>query len=204
MEIHNPMTLRDAWNADYRSRGALYGGASLPLPDLMSGALVLDLGCGNGKHLAAMEARGWRVVGLDAALEAVLICKSTENLVVGEASLLPFRGATFDAVIGIHILGHLPKLLRPHLFMDVERILKIGGTFHCTVFSRGDMRCGKGEEIEPFTYSRRGIITHYFTVEELESLKEPFSEAIISMVSHEVKISGERFTREHLSCIFRR
>lgn len=204
MESCNQRSLRDAWNLDYRMRGALYGGAPLPLPDLPPGARVLDLGCGNGKHLMPMKSRGWKVVGIDSAEEAVRICQEREDLIVGDACSLPFNNGTFDAVIGIHILGHLPERLRHLLIHEVRRILREDGAFYCTVFSRKDMRCGKGMEVEPFTFSRRRIITHYFTGEELSDLKGPFIDLSITRDCHRIRLSGEWYTREQIICTFKK
>jgi ubiquinone/menaquinone biosynthesis C-methylase UbiE len=204
MESCNLRSLRDAWNLDYRMRGALYGGAPLPLPDLPPGALVLDLGCGNGKHLPVMKAKGWRIIGIDIAEEAIWICRGTADLIVGDGCTLPFKDHTFHAVIGIHILGHLTKMARPDLIHEVERIVRKDGTFYCTVFSTGDMRCGSGEEVEPFTYRRRGIITHYFTEEELSQLQGPFKNLTLKRDLHQVRFSGVWHTREQFICTFRR
>ncbi|MCP1714679.1 SAM-dependent methyltransferase [Methanocalculus alkaliphilus] len=201
----DPGILREAWNTDYRKRGALYGGVPFQLPDLPPKTRILDLGCGNGKHLPAMEGRGWAITGLDAAEEAVRLCRRRNvDLIVGDGCHLPFREGIFGAVIGIHILGHLTVQGRPLMLGEVQRVLEAGGAFHCTVFSRNDMRCGKGEEVEPFTFLRQGIITHYFTEEELRTLGEPFEEIRITRESHQVRLSGECHTREYLHAVFSR
>ncbi|MBR1368450.1 hypothetical protein RJ53_02600 [Methanocalculus chunghsingensis] len=201
----DPGVLREAWNTDYRKRGALYGGAPFQLPDLPRETCVLDLGCGNGKHLPAMEGRGWAITGIDAAEEAVRLCKRKRvHLIIGDGRHLPFREEVFGAVIGIHILGHLTEEDRPLLIGEVKRVLGEGGVFHCTVFSRNDMRCGKGEEVEAFTFSRQGIITHYFTEEELRTLGEPFEEICITTESYQVRLSGKLYTREYLHAVFSR
>ncbi|KUL01676.1 MAG: Methyltransferase, putative [Methanomicrobiales archaeon 53_19] len=198
MDQHTPTAILNAWNAEYRERGKLYGGAPFPLPDLPQGSRVLDLGCGNGKHLHAMEAKGWTVVGIDIAGEAIRLCQRIHPLIIGDACVLPFKDASFHAIIGIHILGHLPGQVRPLLINEAFRALKDGGRFHCTVFSRGDMRCGKGEEILPFTHLRRGIMIHYFTEKEVGELKGPFQEETVSCESHPVRFSGEWYTREYI------
>lgn len=54
-----------AWNREYREKGRIWRGAPAKLPDLPAGSRVLELGCGNGKTLAAMLRRSWRVAALD-------------------------------------------------------------------------------------------------------------------------------------------
>lgn len=203
MEKIDPRALRDAWNADYRMRGSLYGGAPLSLPDLPAGSLVLDLGCGNGKHSEAMRGRGWQVVGIDSAEEAIKASRRPDGaLMVADACHLPFGDATFDAVIGIHILGHLPGYLRSLLIGEAGRVLAEDGSFHCTVFSRGDMRCGKGEEVEPYTYRRHHQITHYFSEDEIRHLKGPFRQLALRKERYKVSYAGEQYVREHFICTF--
>ena len=57
-----------AWDSDYRRRGDLWGGAPVPLPDLPAAA-VLELGCGNGKTLAAWPS--WSVIAADISPHAI-------------------------------------------------------------------------------------------------------------------------------------
>ncbi len=205
MGNHDAARQRDAWNREYRERGPLYGGAPFTLPDLPQGAIVLDLGCGNGKHLPAMEARGWRVVGIDSAEEAVQSCTGPgRECFPGDAAALPFKEQSFSAVIGIHILGHLTQTLHPVLIENAHRVLQPGGILYLTIFSRQDMRCGKGDEVEPWTYSRRGIITHYFSEDELRSLTGPFGALDITTCSYTVRYRGSQHLREHFVCTFRR
>lgn len=54
-----------AWDREYREKGRVWRGAPAKLPDLPEGSRVLELGCGNGKTLAAMLRRPWRVAALD-------------------------------------------------------------------------------------------------------------------------------------------
>ena len=52
------------WDRDYRQRGRLYR-RRRRLPPLPDGARVLEIGCGDGRALAALGARPCTVVGLD-------------------------------------------------------------------------------------------------------------------------------------------
>jgi ubiquinone/menaquinone biosynthesis C-methylase UbiE len=149
-----------------------------------------------------MAARGWKVVGIDHAEEAIRLCQERSQLMIGDACSLPFKDRTFHVIIGIHILGHLTEQMHPLLINEAFRTLQAGGIFQCTVFSRRDMRCGKGEEVLPFTYLRRGIITRYFTEEELIEMKGPFQEAIVSLDNHRVRFSGEWYAREYIMCTY--
>lgn len=75
---------------------------------LMPGDRVLDLGCGPGRHVAALARRGITVVGLDIAaaflrVAADQLCDVDEgcaSLVRGDARALPFTSG-FDAAISL-------------------------------------------------------------------------------------------------------
>ncbi|WP_238320358.1 class I SAM-dependent methyltransferase [Methanoculleus bourgensis] len=119
-------THKSAWDEDYRRRGDLWGGAPPPLPDLPAGAAVLELGCGNGKTLAALIRQPWSVTAVDISPRAVSLARrrpgtAAANLVVADAACLPFRGEVFDAVFLVHVAGHLPETGRRNVASAVCR-----------------------------------------------------------------------------------
>ena len=59
------MESEERWEENYVSRGPLWGGAVHSLPVLPDHARILELGCGNGKTLSAMNRSGWDVTGID-------------------------------------------------------------------------------------------------------------------------------------------
>lgn len=73
-----------AWNREYREKGRVWRGAAAKLPDLPAESRVLELGCGNGKTLAAMLRRSWRIAALDISPLAVRLGKDlAEETVFG-------------------------------------------------------------------------------------------------------------------------
>lgn len=84
------------------------------LPEV-NGKLILDVGCGTGNYsimLAGMEAY---VVGVDAQLPMVAVAKERSKklrvdlqVVLAEASALPFRGGVFDLSVSILALCFIP------------------------------------------------------------------------------------------------
>lgn len=72
---------------------------------------VLDVGCGSGLTLAALDAPGARRIGCDIRLEPFLkagIDGALVTLVQGDACLLPFRGNCFDLVICLAVIEESP------------------------------------------------------------------------------------------------
>lgn len=106
------------------------------------GAVVLDLGCGPGHDAAKLAARGLRVTGYDAA--TVLLREAREHsslagrLVQGDARLLPFAAASFDAVWSCASLLHVPKRDIGQALMQVFRVLKPGGVFFTSMSEGGE------------------------------------------------------------------
>ena len=92
---------------------------------------MLDLGCGAGdpvtRHLVDA---GLRAVGLDIsigqlALGLELVPESAP--VGGDLASLPFRSASFDAVVSYYAIIHVPRSEHPTIFGEVHRVLRPGG-----------------------------------------------------------------------------
>lgn len=97
------------------------------LPDV-SGAVVLDLGCGTGRYLKIVRARGAAAaVGLDLSphmlRQAVVV---TTAVVRGDLASLPFRSGAAGIVICGLAVGHLPRL--QGAISEMGRVLAPGGT----------------------------------------------------------------------------
>lgn len=71
---------------------------------------ALDIGCGRGAVLAALQTRGVQVFGIDRADSALDFCRERGlevRKVDLEAATLPSLGRTFDVVISIEVAEHL-------------------------------------------------------------------------------------------------
>jgi SAM-dependent methyltransferase len=89
--------------------------------------LVLDLGCGTG--YVGMHALG-KWVGLDISFASAK--RANENLfcaVCGDAMHLPFRDGSFDKVVCLGILHHLPESIH-QIALEVKRVLHDRGMVH--------------------------------------------------------------------------
>ena len=209
-DLRSVNTHKSAWDEDYRRRGDLWGGAPPPLPDLPAGAAVLELGCGNGKTLAALTRQPWSVTAVDISPRAVSLARrrpgtAAANLVVADAACLPFRGEVFDAVFLVHVAGHLPETGRRNVASAVCRVLRPGGAAFFRAFSVEDMRAGKGVETEAQTFSRgNGIITHYFTETEVEELFAPLAPVSVRTRRWQMRIRGGDLPRAEIEAVFRK
>jgi SAM-dependent methyltransferase len=110
------------------------------------GDLVLDLGCGFGRHAFEAARRGASVVALDAGADEVAQVRGTFGAMVeegelapghpatavqGDALALPFADGTFDRVIASEVLEHIPE--DGSAMAELSRVLRPGGTMAVTV-----------------------------------------------------------------------
>jgi SAM-dependent methyltransferase len=91
---------------------------------------VLDVGCGNGRYLAELQARGHRgrVCGADLSAGMLRTARSAagdDPLLVGDAQSLPFASASFDVALVMHMLYHVPD--RARALREIRRIVRPGG-----------------------------------------------------------------------------
>lgn len=87
-------------------------------------ARVLEVGCGRGHLTTRLAARGIDVIGVDANPMAVEIA-GTERVRHMKGESLDFDEASFDVVISIHALEHIPDL--ELALSEMARVLVGGG-----------------------------------------------------------------------------
>ena len=197
------------WENDYSRRGILWGGATPDLPSMPAGSFVLEIGCGSGKTLSTMIQRGWDVTATDFSQRAVTMSRercagiSSCEFMVADAIHSPFKNSSFDAVFAIHIFGHLHEPDRKFLPHDLENILKPGGILYFSDFSMDDFRYGSGCETETATFRRgTGIITHYFSRQEVLDLFSNLT--LVSIVIHEwpLRVLGKNLVHSEIRAVF--
>jgi len=197
------------WDEDYTRRGMLWGGLTHNLPDLPPSSRVLELGCGNGKTLFTMIQREWDVTAIDFASQAVTLSRgvtggaSRGHVMIADARFPPFKNESFDAVFAIHVIGHMNKPERDRIASSLLHILKPGGILFFSDFSTDDFRFGKGHETEPATFRRgQGIITHYFTRDEVTDLFSKLTPVSIRMYQWPMRVLGSTLVRSEIQATF--
>ncbi len=110
--------------------------------DVRPGQLLLDAGCGEGRHCFGALERGARVVGLDLDREALRLASgalrtraeklgSLGAVLHGDAFHLPFRDATFDRVICAEVMEHVHDYRAAA--RELARVTKPGGRIAVTI-----------------------------------------------------------------------
>lgn len=143
-----------------RTRRTPWSAAAEFAAQLAEDALVLDAGCGNGRHARVVLGGKRRVVGLD--LSRSLLLRARDNVgrrrtgwVEGAVEHLPLRDARFDAVLALAVVHHVRgRRNRVMALAELQRVLRPGGRLLLSVWSRDQPLFGPGKEPRPPTDGR--------------------------------------------------
>ncbi len=139
----------DGFDGDARSIGALHGSARgkrnvrLRLQAMaefgpLTGARLLDVGCGTGEYTRILADSYDQVDGIDVELDRIEVFRRDlpANVTVGLESVndLSFDDDTFDTVTMIEVLEHLAD--PPAAMSEIRRVLKPGGRLLLTTPNR--------------------------------------------------------------------
>ena len=138
-----------SWEEAYRNRptagyGEIREDSDLdPLFEVFGedrGKRILDLGCGDGRHLVFLAKRGFTMYGLDYAPTALRLRREwlskeglDADLKCADMSSIPWRDGHFDAVIATMVMDHNSLEEIRATLGEVFRVLKPGGYFLATV-----------------------------------------------------------------------
>jgi ubiquinone/menaquinone biosynthesis C-methylase UbiE len=154
---------------------------------------VLDMGCGTGRFTIPLAERAASVSGLD--MSPAMLAANRKKLAdhgldadlrEGDMADLPFPDASFDVVVSMLALMHIPRQDRQQVFREVARVLRPGGRlligvknsvfermFQGDRFATIDITDVKSEElIFTKTHSGEDMVApwHSFSPDELASL----------------------------------
>jgi len=118
------------------------------ITDVPAGDLVLDVGCGHGRHSRPLALTGHRVVGVDVSRRLLSIGKKSTSSsnefraiswIGADATALPFPDKTFDAALSIAVLHHLPSREDRRLALsEMRRVLQPHAQAFISVWSFDD------------------------------------------------------------------
>lgn len=150
-------------------------------------AHVLELGCGTGLlwRGAAQIPSGWRMVLTD--MSGGMLRETRTSLaqldgsftyMQADAQAIPFRDASFDAVIANHMLYHVPDI--PRALGEIRRVLKPSGFCYAATMSRAHMQELDELGARFFSISRMTDSTARFGLESGERyMRSTFSEVTL-------------------------
>ncbi|MCK4283288.1 MAG: class I SAM-dependent methyltransferase [Candidatus Brocadiae bacterium] len=143
---------------------------------------ILDLGCGDGRHLVFFARRGYLMHGQDIAPTAIRLADEwlagenlSADLKAGDMTHIRWPDASFDAMLCIQVVNHHRIRQIRQTVAEIHRVLREGGLLFLTVATeRRPPRPGapKAVEVEPHTYvplegHEKGVPHHQFDTQEL-------------------------------------
>jgi ubiquinone/menaquinone biosynthesis C-methylase UbiE len=115
------------------------------IENLKNTNVIMDMGCGNGRHLIPSAERSKFVIGFDLSRELLNIAKkktAQKNLknvdfIHGDAAHIPVKNNYFDAILYVAALHNIPsREKRIQSLREMKRIMKKQATALVTVWSR--------------------------------------------------------------------
>lgn len=134
----------------------------VPLLKARGARLVLDLGCGLGRHSCLLAAEGFQVVGLDASPSGLRRSMSSArtlgdaDFLLADMNCLPFADNVFDYVLAWNVVYHGVKEEVAATIQEIRRVLRIGGLYQATMLSKRHGRHGVGVQVGEDAYVRPG------------------------------------------------
>jgi ubiquinone/menaquinone biosynthesis C-methylase UbiE len=116
---------------------------ALALAGMTGDETVLEIGCGNGAYLAALDRLAHRgpVAGFDLSrgmLDAAQAIAGPAHLGIADAENLPIATGAVDVALAMHMLYHVPD--RPLAIRELRRVTKPSGTVLVVTNSTEHMR----------------------------------------------------------------
>ncbi|NWF69984.1 MAG: class I SAM-dependent methyltransferase [Chloroflexi bacterium] len=135
---------------------------------LPAGGLLLDVGCGVGRHVVYLGGRGFRIAGIDISPTGIRMSQeiSAQRQIpfeghVSPMTALPWPAITFDGALSTSAIHHQRRADLVQALAEVWRVLKPGAVFIADFPSTDtldyqDMRtrvaAGQLTEVEPNTF----------------------------------------------------
>jgi len=124
----------DEWASSFESPERVW--VDRLLAELDDGSDVLDLGCGGGRAAAQTVAEKHRYTGVD--ISPVQIERARERIpgglfVVADVTEVELPDASFDAIVSLFMLGHVPRTEQAPLLGRMRRWLRPGGWLLATM-----------------------------------------------------------------------
>ena len=123
---------------------------------------ALEAGCGTGYLSSLMQKqRHWPVVPMDISWDGLRHAREmgVERAVQGDATRLPFPDGTFDLVLSVDVLAHLPPGEEPRAAAELTRVLAPGGMLAIRTAALDILRSRHSEfALERQRFTRRRLV----------------------------------------------
>jgi ubiquinone/menaquinone biosynthesis C-methylase UbiE len=191
---HHPTASDHPWEKIYSQEGRVFT-EHLPALDEVAQRFqaeschtVLDLGCGNGRHVVALAGMGFQVIGLDISLTGLKLSQQWLEESQQQAALvqsdsrhpLPLAENCLDGLLSTQVIHHALQDEVLLAISEIYRVLKPGGSAFVTVPCRSrSQRRSNSQQIEEYTFlplegQEAGLPHHIFSEERLREAFKAF------------------------------
>lgn len=156
-----------------KTRSAPWKEVSDFLEELPKSAKIIDIGCGNGRHLIEAKKRGLNVIGVDISRNLLKIAKKKTGapLVLGNALALPFKESAFDNSMCIAVVHHFKtESERASCLKEIAHITQNSSLVSVWAFEQEKFANRKSPDIQLGWNNEHPRFYHLFREGELEEL----------------------------------
>lgn len=154
---------------------------------------VVDLGCGDGRNLAALIDAGFTCTGVDISPTGLEhACRAVRGrgfLLRADAAALPLVSGSADAVTCFDMFGQVED--PSAVIAEAGRVLADGGLFVVNAFTLDDSEYGQGKEIGPHTFAYRDTLFRFFDEPALRGLFDGWQVLRVDRISWQDPPHGE-------------
>lgn len=135
--------------------------------------MLLDAGCGSGRHSFLASRMGFNVVGFDSSIEMVKLAKSKDSLskyIVADLRFPPFKKDVFDCILYMASMHHLGKEDAGHSLSRMKDIMKSEAQMLISVWNKMQKRFlfSKSSIIVPWKKDGKSYPRFYYMYTPLE------------------------------------
>lgn len=144
----------------YRGMREIMFGLLDPIAERRTFHSVLEAGCGTAHFARQLAERyDWPMTALDLGWEGLEHGRriGVEQLTQGDIQALPFRDASFDALVSMDVIAHMPRGDEHRPMREFHRVLRPGGLLALRTSALDILRSNHSEfvhERQRFTRSR--------------------------------------------------
>jgi len=165
--------------------------------DGRSGAVGLDIGCGNGRHTAVLADCCDRAVGVDVSREILRTTSDRADerghsygLAQADAARLPVRRGTADLAVYVATLGHLPRRAQRVGSLDeLARVLTPDGRALVSAWSTEHDRFDEAEGFDTtveWTLPGGEAVDRFYHIYDPVEFRADVSESGLELVEFEI------------------
>ena len=159
----------------------------LPMP-FGNGQTLLDIGCSWGRWSMAAARNGYRPVGVDPSLGAVLAARRQARAsgvafhgIVGDARYLPLMAGAIDAAWSYSVLQHFSKEDAKRALINVARVVRPGGAVKIQMASAVGLRSFQHLARRRFREPESFDVRYWLPWELRDAFREIFGDAQLSV-----------------------